>query len=364
MLSIEQILGKDKYIKADLQIKAKELKIKGFSSMNVKELMDIIIIESNKDTSIENIDTTEIKPKTKKLTIPKPLKNSVWDKYIGKECGVGNCYSCQENIDSKYFECGHVISESDGGDLSIENLRPICSLCNKSMGTMNMNEFINKLKICNKIIDIREIAKEIGIIFEIPTAIPPNFNKLLKNNKFIYNILEPSYNDDELIKKMNYDTMTFKIIKSNPNYCRIEKLKAYIAKHIIIKDSDFEYIITRKSYSINPLYDYKDFCKLNTEKLIAIFIENNKIIIDTDLKKIYPRTRAQMVESYKIPLCECVLKNKHRYGHFGVDMEQQRYNTINNAYVYTCNQCSKVLPSKESEYKLNKMSDAERAWYQ
>ncbi len=31
--------------------------------------------------------------------------------------------------------------EAKGGDMTINNLRPICAACNGSMGTMSMNEF-------------------------------------------------------------------------------------------------------------------------------------------------------------------------------------------------------------------------------
>jgi hypothetical protein len=366
MLSIEQILGKDKFIKADLQIKAKELKIKGFSTMNIKELTDIIVEESNKKTEINvhsdiNIQlNTEVvietpKQKSKKATIPKVLKNAVWDKYIGKEHGIGNCNCCQANIDAKHFECGHVISESKGGELCIENLRPVCGLCNKSMGTMDMNEFVSKLKNNSKIIDIKDIAREAGIMFDIPTGTqePIKYKRVFTS----FNIL---YNDDELIKKMNYDKLTFDIIKSNPNYCRIEKLKTFITKHVNITDTDFEYMITRKTNSITSFCDYKEFCKLDIEKLIAIFTEHNKIIIDTDLKKIEGKTRAQIAESNKIQLCECAKLNPYSK-YFGIKHDNK--SLFNSMYVYTCNQCSKVLPSKEHAYRLSKLSTAERAWY-
>lgn len=81
---------------------------------------------------------------TKKQHIPKKLKNMIWDKYIGKEKGVGLCYCCSEEIDSKNFEAGHIIPEAKGGPTNIYNLRPICSCCNKSMGTQNMDEFKEK----------------------------------------------------------------------------------------------------------------------------------------------------------------------------------------------------------------------------
>ena len=64
--------------------------------------------------------------------------------YIGREKGVGNCFCCNSEIDSKHFECGHVIPISKGGPDTIENLRPICSLCNRSMGSKNMGEFMKK----------------------------------------------------------------------------------------------------------------------------------------------------------------------------------------------------------------------------
>ena len=82
--------------------------------------------------------------KARKQHIPKKLKNMIWDKYIGKEKGVGLCYCCNEEIDSKNFEAGHIIPETKGGPTNIDNLRPICSCCNKSMGTQNMDEFKEK----------------------------------------------------------------------------------------------------------------------------------------------------------------------------------------------------------------------------
>ena len=44
-------------------------------------------------------------------------------------------------ISQMNFICGHVVSEFNGGKITIENLRPICVSCNLSMGTMDMNKF-------------------------------------------------------------------------------------------------------------------------------------------------------------------------------------------------------------------------------
>ena len=40
------------------------------------------------------------------------------------------------------FHCGHITSEKNGGDMTLNNLLPICALCNSSMGSVNMWDFI------------------------------------------------------------------------------------------------------------------------------------------------------------------------------------------------------------------------------
>ena len=48
----------------------------------------------------------------------------------------------QTQIDSKSFIGGHIISEKNGGLINIDNIIPICSECNSSMGSTNMDIFI------------------------------------------------------------------------------------------------------------------------------------------------------------------------------------------------------------------------------
>jgi 5-methylcytosine-specific restriction endonuclease McrA len=71
----------------------------------------------------------------KKATIPKALREQVWRTWVGKKfehkCLVIWC----ENIINVFnFETGHNVPESKGGTLNIDNLRPICAKCNRSMG--------------------------------------------------------------------------------------------------------------------------------------------------------------------------------------------------------------------------------------
>jgi 5-methylcytosine-specific restriction endonuclease McrA len=83
--------------------------------------------------------------KTKKKPIPPNLKRNVWNKYIGEDIGKAKCTCCRlVDITQLSFHCGHIIAEAKGGELKMDNLKPICQSCNSSMSTMNMNEYIEK----------------------------------------------------------------------------------------------------------------------------------------------------------------------------------------------------------------------------
>ena len=77
--------------------------------------------------------------------IPKIKKQEIWHYYIGEEIGKSKCLCCKlTDIVQISFHCGHVIAEAKGGELKMNNLRPICQSCNSSMGTTNMDEYIQK----------------------------------------------------------------------------------------------------------------------------------------------------------------------------------------------------------------------------
>jgi 5-methylcytosine-specific restriction endonuclease McrA len=104
---------------------------------------------NNEKIVTEQIETpTEItekpkKEKSKKKIIPLALKRNVWNKHIGEEIGKTLCLCCKlTDISQMNFSCGHIISENNGGEINLNNLKPICVSCNSSMGTKNMDEFI------------------------------------------------------------------------------------------------------------------------------------------------------------------------------------------------------------------------------
>ena len=85
------------------------------------------------------------KIKKGKEKIPATLRNVVWCNYIGSENTTGLCYCCGvERISKANFAVGHVKPEALGGTLHASNLRPVCTLCNSSMGKTDMYDFIKK----------------------------------------------------------------------------------------------------------------------------------------------------------------------------------------------------------------------------
>jgi hypothetical protein len=90
---------------------------------------------------------TPTKKRVKKEKIPATLKNIVWHKYFETSL-TGLCQCCKvENISKAIFDAGHIISEANGGQVVLDNLKPICKLCNSSMGKTNMDDFMKKYGI-------------------------------------------------------------------------------------------------------------------------------------------------------------------------------------------------------------------------
>lgn len=80
----------------------------------------------------------QITPKRK--PIPGSLRDALWRREIGTELD-GNCFCCNTNVKYGMYEAGHVIAVALGGTNDIDNLRVVCSLCNKNMGIRNLYEF-------------------------------------------------------------------------------------------------------------------------------------------------------------------------------------------------------------------------------
>jgi 5-methylcytosine-specific restriction endonuclease McrA len=101
---------------------------------------------------IKTVANPETVPKKKVVTewvnkvhIPKKVRTDVWNTFIGPSIPIHKCLCClKTTICMTDFQVGHVVSEHDGGNLNIDNLRPICASCNISMGTTNMKDYVLK----------------------------------------------------------------------------------------------------------------------------------------------------------------------------------------------------------------------------
>jgi hypothetical protein len=74
-------------------------------------------------------------PEYKKKKIPKAMREALWIHH-NPILFSGKCKTswCPNMITAYTFQAGHNIPESKGGTTSLENLVPICSRCNLSMG--------------------------------------------------------------------------------------------------------------------------------------------------------------------------------------------------------------------------------------
>lgn len=94
-------------------------------------------------------------PKT--IKIPKAIREQTWIRYNGVKF-TAKCYVawCVNRITPFTFEVGHNIPSSKGGETVIDNLRPICSSCNRSMGNKYTIDEFSKL---SKPVTVKELEK-------------------------------------------------------------------------------------------------------------------------------------------------------------------------------------------------------------
>jgi hypothetical protein len=72
----------------------------------------------------------------KKKKIPRALREALWLKHFGKQFEAKCSISwCANTITVYDFQAGHNVPECKGGTTTLDNLVPICSRCNLSMGS-------------------------------------------------------------------------------------------------------------------------------------------------------------------------------------------------------------------------------------
>ena len=100
--------------------------------------IDTLVHESNLDP------IQKIPGPAKRGNISKALRSAVFGRYQ-LSFDQAYCYvGCGGKLDPFNFECGHVSSCKEGGETTLDNLRPICERCNRSMGAKNMYLFVKE----------------------------------------------------------------------------------------------------------------------------------------------------------------------------------------------------------------------------
>lgn len=146
----ENIIIEDKIIEDNIQEDKLKPKIKSY-----KEILDQIYFEEyrkiirekiQEELSNKKIEEIVDKPtisKYKKVKIPNIFKRQCWNHWIGEDIGKTLCPVCKlTHITQLNFSCAHILPESKGGKLDIENVRPVCFGCNSSVYTKNLTDFL------------------------------------------------------------------------------------------------------------------------------------------------------------------------------------------------------------------------------
>ena len=116
-----------------------------------KDKIESVVVPKKSENNISKSTSVEInesslnvgtRNSTKKQSISSKTREKVWEIHIGDSM-KGKCYCCDDPIkfSSAGWHCGHILAESKGGNITIDNLRPVCAGCNLSMGTMHMKDF-------------------------------------------------------------------------------------------------------------------------------------------------------------------------------------------------------------------------------
>ena len=131
---VDEELQRIKSLKPDLKKKTKEKEKE--KEKEQKEELDPGMIQNINQNIVETAVTV-----TKRKAIPKAVKSTLWNIHFTENNAKGDCKVCSKEIKMTDFDAGHIIAVANGGSDNLDNLMPVCSLCNKSMGIQNLNEF-------------------------------------------------------------------------------------------------------------------------------------------------------------------------------------------------------------------------------
>lgn len=137
--SLPQHVLVSKAEKGGFEIKSDEFIIGSFRQF---EWIDFIIIHIVEKIEYRKMTFKSINSKEK---VPKKIRIQLWkDNFENNTNGI--CYVCEEKITINDFEAGHIKSKFHGGTNELDNLKVICSTCNKDCGIFDLDEYKKNFK--------------------------------------------------------------------------------------------------------------------------------------------------------------------------------------------------------------------------
>jgi hypothetical protein len=123
------------------EVSEKQLITSSEPEQSLNELKESARLANNKVAEKYKTLSSNSQRKEKKETFPDWFKSRIWRKFNGSLEKV-SCPICSENfIEPNSFSAGHILPESKGGMMCLENIMPICSECNSQMGARHLYWF-------------------------------------------------------------------------------------------------------------------------------------------------------------------------------------------------------------------------------
>lgn len=197
------------------------------------------------------------------------MRKKIWDHYVGPATGEIECFCCEETLINPFeFECAHVVAEAKGGNRKIDNFRPCCKDCNRSMGTQNF--FVFKSIIHDKISIDRSIKNKKYLDHIIAQHVF-NSNSYTENQKNIFQFYDQIKNNVTCGYYMKYFNEWLKLMKNNMD-CQTIKSSDEIIYNFECKCTySFNYITTNDDFELT--------CRNSKQNLLDVLYEHRLCLI-------------------------------------------------------------------------------------
>ena len=137
------IIGKCEKCNDTIRIKINSVCIYNENASNILDETYIVCSSCYKtyyyikeDLTTNKLDTNKNKENQKDTTlITESMRYDCWNRYEDNTT-IGKCFICYDILSYQNFDTAYIKSRHNGGDVSVENLRPTHPLCNRSMKEM------------------------------------------------------------------------------------------------------------------------------------------------------------------------------------------------------------------------------------